>query len=343
MVNCNICGRPAVYINPVNKKAYCRVHFIEYFERKVKKTIRKYRMLGKSEHIIVAVSGGKDSMALLHMLHKLSRKIPGWRVTAVLVDEGIRGYREKTIGNLVKYAEENSIEYHIASFRDYIGATLDEIVEAGRKRGLPYLPCSYCGVFRRYVLNKVARQLGGTVIATAHNLDDVVQTFIMNLVSNSVDKIYKLTPVVSDEGGRFIKRIKPFYMVLEKESALYALLNNLIEPEYVQCPYAHYNIRFTIRKLINELEDKYPGVKYGLVNSLLKLTEGRQGVEKSEEKHVCQVCGEPSSHPVCRACLYRYELGLMSREESGKVTRLLEEYPELRKFISLKEGQESPP
>ncbi|ADV64929.1 TIGR00269 family protein [Desulfurococcus mucosus] len=335
MAKCSVCGRPAVYVNPVNGKAYCRVHFIEYFEKKVKKTIRKYEMLGEREHIIVAVSGGKDSMALLHFLRKLSRKIPGWRITAVLVDEGISGYREKTIRNLAKYAEENGVEYRVASFKEYIGATLDEIVEKGRSRGLPYLPCSYCGVFRRYVLNKAARELGGTVIATAHNMDDVVQTFIMNLASNSVDKIYRLTPVTGNGEGGFIRRVKPFYMVLEKESALYALLNNLVEPEYVQCPYAHYNIRFTIRRMINELEDKYPGVKYGLVNSLLSLTRDRQ--PSSTRGYICEICGEPSSHRVCRACLYRFETGLMSDVEAARVIKLLGEDPELRRLVHLGE------
>lgn len=337
MANCSICGRPAIYVNPVNNKAYCRNHFIEYFEKKVKKTIRKYRMLDKNEHIIVAVSGGKDSIALLHVLHKLSRKMPGWRVTAVLVDEGIKGYREKTVENLVKYAAKNKVDYYIVSFKEYIGASLDEIVEKGRARGLPYLPCSYCGVFRRYVLNKAARRLGGTVIATAHNLDDVIQTFLMNIVSNSVDKIYKLTPVISDEEGGFIKRVKPFYTVLEKESALYALLNGLIEPEYVQCPYAEYNIRFTIRKIINELEDKHPGVKYGLLNSLISITQEKQTRDAVNKKQVCKICGEPSSHPVCRACLYRYELGLMTSEEAGRVAELIRENPVLKKYVYLKQ------
>ncbi|MCY0867709.1 MAG: TIGR00269 family protein [Desulfurococcus sp.] len=332
MPSCSICEKPAVYVNPVNRRAYCRQHFIEYFERKVKKTIRKYRMLGRREHIIVAVSGGKDSMALLHILHKLSRKMPGWRVTAVLVDEGIKGYREKTILNLVRYAEKTGVEYHIASFKEYVGATLDEIIEKGREKGLPYLPCSYCGVFRRYVLNKAARKLGGTVIATAHNLDDMVQTFIMNLASNSISKIFKLTPVVSSDEGVFIRRIKPFYMIPEKESALYALLNGLIEPDYVQCPYAQYNIRFAVRKALNELEDKYPGFKHGLLNSLISLTE-RPLQEAEGRRYNCEICGEPSSHPVCRACLYRFELGLMSSEEAGKTIDAVKRYPELRKYI----------
>ncbi|MEM1713820.1 MAG: tRNA 2-thiocytidine biosynthesis TtcA family protein, partial [Desulfurococcaceae archaeon] len=195
MVKCSYCGKPAVYINKVSNIAYCRQHFIEYFEHKARKTIRKYNMIKPGDHVLIGVSGGKDSMALLHFLLKLKKKMQRLEITAVLVDEGISGYREKTIPNLVNYAEKYGVKYIIASFRDYIGATLDDIVKTSFQNNLPYMPCSYCGVFRRYVLNKVAREINANVIATAHNMDDIVQTYLMNLVSNSWDRIVSLGPV----------------------------------------------------------------------------------------------------------------------------------------------------
>ncbi|MEM1628689.1 MAG: TIGR00269 family protein [Desulfurococcaceae archaeon] len=324
MVNCTMCGKPAMYINKVSGIAYCRQHFIDYFERKVRKTIRKYNMFGKKEHILVATSGGKDSMSLLHILWKLSKKNPSWEITAVLVDEGIKGYRERTIKNLVKYANERGIKFIIASFRDYIGMSLDDIVDKGRGRNLPYQPCSYCGVFRRNVINTVAKEIDATVIATAHNLDDVVQTYLMNLINNSLDRIMRLTPVRKE--GSFIKRVKPFYEVLEKESALYALSNNLIEPEYVQCPYAKYNIRFLIRRLVNELEDKYPGSKYGLLKSLLQIINQCNMCvgSKSEKYETCAICGEPASNIICKSCVFKYQLNLLSPELSAKIKDIIE-------------------
>jgi uncharacterized protein (TIGR00269 family) len=333
MVKCSFCEKPAVYINSISKLAYCKRHFIEYFERRARRTLRKYGMLREEEHIVVATSGGKDSIGLLHIMIKLARKNPKWRVTAVLVDEGIKGYREKTIENLVKYAERFKVDYVIASFRDYIGMSLDEIVLEGRKRNLPYMPCSYCGVFRRYVLSRVARELKATVIATAHNMDDIVQTYLMNIISNSWDRVLALTPARESENSEFIRRIKPLYEIPEKESALYALLNGLVKPEFVQCPYVKYNIRFTIRKMLNELEDKYPGVKYGLLRSLQTITSFLKSPPGIKERHKCIVCGEPSSQRICRACLYRIQLGLVERERVESILRLAREDKDLERFL----------
>jgi uncharacterized protein (TIGR00269 family) len=313
VVECSICGRKAVYVNRVNGKAYCKKHFLEYFDRKVRRTIRKYRMFGKHENIVVAVSGGKDSLSLLHYLHGLSKKVPGWKIQALLIDEGIKGYREVTVKDFKRLVEELGVEYRIASFKEYIGYTLDEIVRIGRERGLPYLPCSYCGVFRRYLLNKVAREMGGTVLATAHNLDDIVQTYLMNVINNSWDKIVRLGPVSGTVSHpKFIRRVEPFYEILEKETTLYSIINGFY-PEFVECPYAPMNIRWKIRKMLNELEDKYPGTKYSLLRSLLsiiRILREKAGIGEGEIK-TCRICGEPSAHEICRACLYRIELGIL--------------------------------
>lgn len=317
MVDCSICGRLAIYVNRVSGKTYCRKHFLEYFDKKVRRTIRKYSMFRSSEHIIVAVSGGKDSLSLLHYLHKLSHRVPGWKITALLIDEGIKGYREHTIEDFKRVVDELGVNYYIARFKDYIGFTLDEIVELGRERDLPYLPCSYCGVFRRYLLNKVARELGGTVLATAHNLDDVIQTYVMNILNNSWDKVVRLGPVSgTKDHPKFIRRVKPFYEILEKETTLYSLLNNLY-PKFVECPYARFNIRTMIRHYLNELEEKYPGTKYSVLRSLLTIINVlKQHPEfTGGEVKSCMICSEPSAHEICRACQYRIELGIIKPDK----------------------------
>ena len=276
-------------------------------------------MLDKDEHVLVAVSGGKDSMGLLHFLVKLKKKMPKLELTALLIDEGIQGYRDRTIPNLVEYSKRHGVKYIIASFRDYVGRTLDEIVKESFERKLPYMPCSYCGVFRRYIMNAVARETNTTAIATAHNMDDMVQTFLMNLVNNNWDRIFSLTPVRKLSEDFIVKRIKPFYEIPEKESALYALVNNLITPEFNQCPYVKYNVRFTIRKILNELEDKYPGSKYGLLRSLLELFQIQGGIQMPVKKYYkCTICGQPSSHAVCKACLFKAELRLLTYEQVKK-------------------------
>lgn len=334
MVKCSYCDKPAVYVNKINNTAYCRQHFIDYFEHKVRKTIRKYNMFQSGEHVLVGVSGGKDSMALLHFLLKLRKKMPRLEVTAVLIDEGISGYREKTAINLVNYAKERAVRYIIASFKDYVGETLDEIVKESFEKKLPYMPCSYCGVFRRYILSTVAREIGATAIATAHNMDDVVQTYLMNLVNNSWDRIFSLSPVRCSSEEFIVKRVKPFYEIPEKETALYALLNGLVRPEYVQCPYVKYNVRFTIRKVLNELEDRYPGSKYGLLRSLLDLIEMCNKFKLISKKYMkCNICGNPSSHIICKACLFRAKLGLLSPEQENTVLNAAKADPEIARAL----------
>ncbi|WFO76073.1 TIGR00269 family protein [Desulfurococcaceae archaeon MEX13E-LK6-19] len=316
MVNCSICGKPAVYISRVGGKAYCMKHFLEYFDKKVRRTIRKYRMFGEKEHIIVAVSGGKDSLSLLHYLVRLSKRVPGWKISALLINEGIAGYREETIKDFLRVVNELGVEYRIVRFKDEIGYTLDEMVKIGKEKKLPYLPCSYCGVFRRYLLNKAAREMGGTVLATAHNLDDIVQTYIMNIIQNNWDRVARLSPVLDNrKHPGFIRRVKPFYEILEKETTLYSILNNLY-PKFTECPYAQYSMRWIIRKYINEMEEKYPGTKYSLLRSLLTiiniLNRGQETYGK-EEIMTCKICGSPSSHEICRACRFKMELGILDK------------------------------
>ncbi len=325
MARCSVCGRPAVYVDRAGGVAFCEKHFLEYFDRKVRRTIRRFRLFRPRERIVVAVSGGKDSLALLHYLVRLSRRVPGWEVKALLVDEGIKGYREYTIRRFERVAGELGVEYRIVRFRDELGYTLDEIVRLGSERGLPYKPCTYCGVFRRYLMNKAAREMGATVVATGHNLDDIVQTYLMNILGNDWEKIARLGPVSGPASHpRFVRKVKPFYEVLEKETTLYAVLHGLYDG-FEECPYAPLGERWEVRRMINRLEEQRPGTKYSLLRSLLNALEilRRAGVAGEGEVRSCAICGEPSAHPVCRACLLRIELGILelSREQLERLPR----------------------
>ena len=333
VARCSICGRPAVYVSRQAGVALCEKHFLEYFDRKVRRTIRRYRLFRPRERVAVAVSGGKDSLALLHYLTRLSRRsAPGWEIRAVLVDEGIRGYREHTVERFKKVAGELGVEYRIISFRERLGYTLDEIVALARERGLPYKPCTYCGVFRRYLLNIAAREMGATVVATGHNLDDIVQTYLMNILGNDWEKISRLGPVSGPASHpKFVRKVKPFYEILEKETTLYAILNGLYTG-FEECPYARLGQRWEIRRMINRLEETNPGTKHRLLRSLLTSLEilRKAGIGGEGEVGTCELCGEPSAHPVCRACLLRIELGIMEVPEE----KLKQLSPEARRMVT---------
>lgn len=303
---CYVCGRKAVYCPKYEGRCYCEDHFMRWFEGKVRSTLRRFNYFGKKENIVVAVSGGKDSLAALTFLKELSKKVPGWKVSALLIDEGIKGYRDVTIKDFLRVVEELNVDYKIVSFKEEFGLTLDEMVRTGEEKKLPYLPCTYCGVMRRYLLNKYAREMGATVLVTAHNLDDVLQTFLLDLLRGDTKKLPRLGPVTGiSSHEKFVKRVKLFYEIPEKEVVIYALLKGVYPETYVECPYAPLSVRWHIRKWLNTMEEKYPGIKFSLLKSLLHIikkvpTEGKIGT--------CKVCGEPSSKEVCRTCQLLTEL-----------------------------------
>ena len=314
MAKCSVCGRPAVYVAKYEGKAYCADHFLKWFDKRVRKTIRKYRMFGPKEHIVVAVSGGKDSLAALHYMSRLSKRVPGWTVEALLIDEGIEGYRPITIRDFKRWAEEWGVSYRIVSFKEEIGASLDEIIKLGLEKGLPYQPCTYCGVFRRYLLNKAAREMGATVLVTGHNLDDEVQTFMMNILRHDMDRMSRLGPTTDAGTEYFVRRAKIFYEIPEKEIVIYSMLHGFF-PEFVECPYARLGFRWDVRHYINLLEERYPGIKYNILKSALDVSQAVRKTRPPQHPQLCKICGEPSKGPVCRACELRIMLGLLEKPD----------------------------
>ncbi|HLD02192.1 MAG TPA: tRNA 2-thiocytidine biosynthesis TtcA family protein, partial [Candidatus Nanoarchaeia archaeon] len=167
----------AVYIDQAGN-SYTRSKFIRYFEKKVMKTISKYNMIGKDDVVGVGLSGGKDSMTCLYIINKIQRERRR-KVYAILIDEGIKGYRSSTIKDAKEFCKQHNIPLKIYKFSDVIGTTIDKVV---RKEN----PCTTCGIFRRYVLNKAARDLKLDKIATGHNLDDEAQVLLMNQFKGNV-------------------------------------------------------------------------------------------------------------------------------------------------------------
>ncbi len=314
---CFVCGSKAVAYVPYLGEYLCKEHFIEYFERRVFETLRSFKLVAPGDRVAVAVSGGKDSLTTLYLLKKFSGKL-GFEVFGVAVDEGIAGYREYKLQALSALAEELGVRIFVGRFEDYFGMTLDEAVKRLKEKGMEYKPCSVCGVFRRYVMNKLARELGATKLATGHNLDDEVQVFVMNALKAHVEGVEREGIASATVGEGLVPRIKPLYFITEKEVLTYTLLRGIHTP-FVECPYIVYALRHPIRRWINAVEDKAPGFKYRILAvkelSRKKLPETLEGAQK------CRVCGEPSSKPVCKACIFRAYLdpGFAGRVEKHKL------------------------
>lgn len=286
-MTCQKCSQTAIINNP----SLCQDHVSEFVEETLAQTITKYHLFNQQDKICVALSGGKDSLTLAHILHKL-----GYNISGLAIDEGIADYRDHTLATLKKFCKERNIPLEISSFAQDIGKPLDDMVK-GRH------PCSVCGVFRRYLLNKHARQFD--VIATGHNLDDEAQVVLMNLIKANKD-LYR-THVRTPQAQGFVPRVKPLMFVPEKLVRAYTLIQGF-DAGFDECPYVQQSLRAQVRDTLNEYESNNPGMKEQLVKAALAIaTEQKNSLKK------CERCGEPSPHSICRSCELKEELGILGK------------------------------
>lgn len=298
----NCCNeRPVIELYAGEK--LCTHHFTDYFENKAFKTIRRFELIGKGEKLGIALSGGKDSLTVLHILKKLSIQNPKIRLHAIAIDEGISGYRDKTLKTATDFCQKNGINLHISSYKKEFGLTLDEMLKI-----LDVKPCTICGIFRRYLLNKKSKELRLTKLATGHNLDDECQSILMNQLKNNIEASARLGPKVGIiHDGKFVQRIKPLYLCTEKEVMTYAFINGLLD-DLAECPNVAQSFRAQVRDMLNEMENKFPGIKYSIVNSFLRILPLLKHQFKYEAIKVCAKCNEPSANDVCNACVYLEKL-----------------------------------
>lgn len=291
---CSKCSSPSFYTRRYSGEKFCEVHFKESVISKVSRTISKYGMLKYGERVGVAVSGGKDSLSLLLIMEKLCRK-KGLELTALTVDEGIEGYRDEAISNATSITKKLGIRHVVVSYRELFGFTLDKAL---RQDDRDVSSCSFCGVMRRRAIDEAALRAGVNVVATAHNLDDFVQTFLMNLLHGDVERLGFMSPSYKD--GTFpLRRIKPMMELYEEETALFAYLSG-IPFQSVSCPYMHEGLRSEVRDFLNQLEAKHPGMKYVLFNSCMEVIS-HFNISKEKSKP-CKFCGMPSSSGICGTC-----------------------------------------
>jgi len=255
-------------------------------------------MFEPSDHVAVAVSGGKDSLTMLMVLKKLTARFSRTRLTAVTVDEGIAGYREEAVHLASNYCKKLGVDHEIVTFEDLYGRGLDDFL---RDKETRMTACSYCGVFRRKAINVAARKVGATKIATAHNLDDVVQTYLLNLFQGDVERFSRFSPVLRDPRGGFLPRVKPFCEVPEREVALYGYLEGL-SFQTASCPYMGEALRNELRTVVNRLELAHPGVLFSSYRAMTRLRGLAEPNVTRSELHACRSCGEPTALEICEAC-----------------------------------------
>jgi uncharacterized protein (TIGR00269 family) len=293
---CTRCGNRAVYNRAYSGEALCGSCFCFSIEEKVKKTISKYGLLKHGDKVGVAVSGGKDSLTLLKILSGLCRHHAS-TILAMTVDEGVSGYREEAIDLCKEFTGELDIPHCVVSFKELFGFSLDDVIRFRRVERIS--ACSICGILRRRAIDIAARNLGVNVIATAHNLDDVIQTFMINLLNGDMARVRWFNPAIDPKEEFFVRRIRPLMEVYEKEIALYAFLKDT-PFQTVSCPYMNEGIRSEIRSMLNALEEEHPGIKYSTLNSAIKISKSI-AIDERELKF-CKMCNFPSSGELCSVC-----------------------------------------
>lgn len=258
-------------------------------------------MISKNDRIALGLSGGKDSVTVMHLLNQITENRLDIELIAITIDEGIKDYRNESIPIAEKNAKQLGIEHKIVSFKETYGYTLDELLVLTKSQKRRLKACAYCGVFRRSLLNKAARELGATKVVTGHNLDDDVQAILMNFMRSDIERESRLGPKTEPRHSKLVARVKPLREVPEREVALYALLNG-IEVHLGECPYAGESFRQVIRNWLNEVESKYPGTKFAILRGFDKLLPTLKEKFGHPPLQECKYCGEPTQYKVCKAC-----------------------------------------
>lgn len=271
-----------------NQKIFARINNL----------ISDYNLIKEGELIAIALSGGKDSVLTLHAL-KRYQEILDFNLVAVSVDEGIEGYRSHGVQSAINNAEELGVKLIQKSFKEEEGFALDDIYENFKSACIP------CGVFRRSILNKTAYEIGADKIATGHNLDDEIQSFLMSFARGDTIKFSKFGPELDVIHPKLVPRIKPLWNTPEKEVGMWAVLND-IDIHLEECPYSKLSLRAKIKGFLNDAESENPGVKSNIMKSFQKILTFDNDI--NTHLNECEICGEPTSSLICKSCEIKKEL-----------------------------------
>jgi uncharacterized protein (TIGR00269 family) len=303
-MKCRICGKNAQVHLRQHNLALCREHFVERFEREVERAIRRHRMFNRDTPVLVAVSGGKDSLAAMRVLHRLGYNVSGLYIH-LGIHEGV-GYSDLSLQKVKKFQETYGLPVHILHLEQTFGYTIPALVHRRRQQ----VPCSQCGTVKRYWMNRFAVEHGFPVVVTGHNLDDEVATLLANNLRWDTGYLARQAPFLPSTHPRMAAKAKPFVYLSEKETALYALFQGI---DYVrmECPFAEGAKSIFYKELLNRLEERSPGTKLRYYREFLRF---REEVLSSHprtpvELRACTVCGMPTTLEVCAYCRLTSRVG----------------------------------
>ena len=319
-MKCKVCRQPAVIDIRRHNAGFCQPHFVDHVHNQVAKTIKEFSMFGRDDRLLIAVSGGKDSLALWDVLLTL-----GYDVTGFYLDLGIGGYSERSKEASIAFADGRDAKLLVRSLREEHDYTVPELARlTGR------VPCSGCGLNKRYEFNRIALEEGFDILVTGHNLDDEVATLFGNVLHWNTDMLGRQAPVLEEKavettegsGTVLVRKVKPLVRLAERETAAYAVLRDI---DYVveECPMVEGNTQHRYKEAVTLLEESSPGTKHQMYFGFLKKAAGKFQSEAEEGTVVkCSECGGPtvayeSETAVCSFC--RMKALATTRKAEGRL------------------------
>ncbi|OLC35010.1 MAG: tRNA(Ile)-lysidine synthetase [Candidatus Rokubacteria bacterium 13_1_40CM_4_69_5] len=290
-MKCRKCGTGAVIELRRHNAAFCAPDFLEFFRNQVREAIRKHRMFTRDERVLVAVSGGKDSLGLWDLLIE-----EGYQTSGLYLDLGIYDYSVESKAKCEAFAAAREVPLIVTGVADEVGAPVPVIKEVTRRP-----PCSGCGLSKRYLMNRVALEHGFPVVATGHNLDDEAATLFGSVMHWQTEALPRQSPALASTHPKLVRRVKPLYRLSEREAAAYAFLRRI---DYIveECPFAKGATSIMYKEILSRMEDASPGAKHNFLFGFLD--KARAAFERAEAVSLqeCVRCGQVTTGTVCAFC-----------------------------------------
>jgi tRNA-5-methyluridine54 2-sulfurtransferase len=290
-VKCRKCGATATLELRRHNAAFCAPDFLEFFRNQVREAIRKYRMLAPSEPVLIAVSGGKDSLALWDVLID-----EGYQTTGLYLDLGIFDYSKESKARCEAFAARRGVPLIVSAVAEAVGAPVPVIKDVTRRP-----PCSGCGLSKRYLMNRVALEQGFGVVATGHNLDDEAATLFGSVMHWQTDALPRQSPALPSTHPKLVRRVKPLYRLSERETAAFAFLRRI---DYIvdECPFAKGATSIAHKEVLSRMEESSPGAKHNFLFGFLE--RGRPAFQAAETVTLneCTRCGQVTTGTICAFC-----------------------------------------
>jgi tRNA-5-methyluridine54 2-sulfurtransferase len=319
-VKCRVCRGPAVIDLPRHNANFCGEHFVLHCQEQVRRAIDEFDMLAPGERVLVAVSGGKDSLALWDVLHTL-----GYDVDGLYIGLGIGDYSDESGVHVRAFAEQRSLRLVEIDLRDEHGFDVPTAADVTNR-----VPCSACGLSKRHLFDRAARDGGYDAVATGHNVDDEAAVLLGNTLRWNTSYLGRQLPVLA-AGAGFPRKVKPLVRLAERETAAYCVLRG-IDYQVEECPMAEGNRHLGYKHALDQLEAVSPGTKtafyFEFLDKAAHLFSAGATLEK-DGLEPCRSCGAPTSGGVCAFCRLVERtagaepvvLGAPRRRTSGRTTR----------------------